>query len=263
MISLFEKISMSLYAMAALFYLCHLIFRGPVTKKFAYGFTLSGFIVQTIDFLYLLTNIKLKGQIPSVSTDSYLLSAWILAGIFLFVRLRYNLETAGSLFLSFIFSLHLIAYLRVENYHSEILDSPWASIHIVFAFLSFSVFLLSFIMGCLFLLEEIHIKQKRSWILLERLPSLDLLDKLHYRALTVGFALLSIGILSGSAWAKSVKGVYFFNDPRQLWSIIAWCLYALFFQVRLAAGWRGRKGILLSLIGFVVVVFTFLEVQHL
>jgi len=94
------------------------------------------------------------------------------------------------------------------------------------------------------------------------LPSLDSVEQIHAKALTLGFILLSGGIITGAAWAKSVTGFYFFEDARQLWSIIAWLIYALFLQARISAGWRGRRGILLSLLGFVVIVFTFLGVRH-
>ncbi|MBL7685319.1 MAG: cytochrome c biogenesis protein CcsA, partial [Deltaproteobacteria bacterium] len=55
---------------------------------------------------------------------------------------------------------------------------------------------------------------------------------------------------------------YFFNDPKQLWAIIAWLVYAFFFQFRFSVGWKGRRGMLLSLLGFVVILFTFFEVKH-
>ncbi len=201
------------------------------------------------------------------SADSYLFSAWILSGIFLVMRLRYLLEAVGSIFLAAILILFVLAHFSTEIYVGEARDleimlSPWASIHIVFGFLSFSVFCLSFIMGLLFLFQEFQLKSKRIGSFFNRLPALELLDQLHYKALSVGLGLLTLVIITGSAWAKSVRGVYFFSDPRQLWSIIAWLVYACFFQVRFSSGWRGRRAILLSLTGFLVILFTFLEVRH-
>ena len=145
---------------------------------------------------------------------------------------------------------------------SDLMASPWAIIHIVLSFLSFTIFCFSFIVGVLFLIQELQLKYKKFLKVFDFFPSLEKLDRLHYKALTLGFFILTLGIISGAIWAKAVKGVYFFDDPKQLWAIIAWLLYALFFQARFNSGWRGRRSVILSLIGFAVILFTFLEVKH-
>ncbi len=147
--------------------------------------------------------------------------------------------------------------------YAEIFGSRWAPLHILLAILAFCVFLFSFILGILFLIEESQIKRKKISRFLKRFPSLESLDQIHYRVLRYGFILLTLEMITGAAWAKEVRGVYFFNDPKQLWSIISWLIYGLFFQARFSAGWRGRKGIILSLIGFATVIMTFLGVKHL
>jgi len=251
-------ISLVLYAVSALFYLARLVFRQRILSGLGKRFLLLGFIVQSVA----LGLQFFQAGYPFLvnSGDAYFFSAWALAGLYLLISLRYPLEMAGSLFLTLILVLAVFAHFQARNY-GEAMQSPWAAVHIVFAFLAFSTFCLCFIMGCLFLFQEHQLKRKKSWS--EKLPPLEVLEKLHYKALSVGFALLTFGIVSGSAWAKTVKGVYFFDDPRQLWTLIAWLLYAFFFQARFSAGWRGRRSIFLSLMGFAVILFTFLEVQHL
>ncbi|MFO1519344.1 MAG: cytochrome c biogenesis protein CcsA [bacterium] len=262
MISIFAHISFLFYAVAALLYLARLIFQKRLLSSLGRRAVLVGFLIQTVGLGIHVAKVGYPFLLQS--EDSYFFSAWVLAGLFLFLNLKYRLETAGVLFLTALLILYSLAHLAQENYLGEkaLTLSPWASVHIVFGFLAFAVFFLSFILGLLFLFQEIQLKRKKISKVFERLPSLDVLDRLHYKALTVGFILLTLGILSGSAWAKAAKGVYFFDDPRQLWTIIAWLVYAFFFQVRFSAGWKGRRGVLLSLLGFIVIVFTFLEVRH-
>jgi len=242
--------------------LVYLVFQKKTLIRLAQRLVLLAFLVQGVGFAVYIAKVGLP--FLRESADSYLFSAWVLAGLFLVIGLKYRLEVALSLFLPAILILYSLAHFTHEAYGGEggLMDSPWASIHIVFAFLALASFFLSFLLGLLFLLQELQLKRKKILKIFERLPSLEVLDQLHYKALTVGFVLLTLGIVSGSAWAKSVKGVYFFDDPRQLWSIVAWLVYAFFFQVRFSAGWRGRRGVLLSLIGFMVILFTFLEVRH-
>ncbi len=253
--------SLVFYAIAALLYLSRLVFKARVLSGLGKRFLLLGFILQSVavgvqfyhtGYPFLIT-----------SGDSYFFSAWVLAGLFLLLSVRFHFEIAGSVFIPMILILSVFAHLKTQSYgiQDSMMKSPWAAIHIVFAFLAFSIFCLCFMMGLLFLFQEYKLKHKQMSS--EKLPSLEVLEQIHYKALGVGFILLTFGIISGSAWAKTVKGVYFFDDPRQLWTLIAWLLYAFFFQVRFSAGWRGRRSIVLSLLGFVVILFTFLEVQHL
>lgn len=256
------KISFIVYAITTLVYLSQLIFQKKILLKIGYRLLLLGFISQSLGIGVHLFKVGYPFLLQSA--DSYFFSAWILAGVFLLICLKYPFQLAGVLFLPAILILYTLAHFTTENYlgTTGLIYSPWASVHIVFGFLAFSIFFLSFILGLLFLFQEFQLKNKKMFSFLERLPSLDLLDQMHYKALSIGFALLTLGMITGSAWAKSVKGVYFFDDPRQLWSIIAWLIYALFFQFRFSAGWRGRRGVLLSLLGFAVILFTFLEVRH-
>lgn len=259
---LFTKISFFIFAVAALLALLSLVFQNRTLIRTGQRLVLIAFLIQGVGFGIHISKVGYPFLLESA--DSYLFSAWVLAGLFLIIGLKYRMEVAGSFFLPAILVLYTLAHFTHEAYgdKSGLMVSPWASVHIVLAFLALSIFFLAFILGLLFLFQEFQLKSKRILSVFQKLPSLDVLDQLHYKALSVGFILLTLGIVSGSAWAKSVKGVYFFDDPRQLWSILAWLVYAFFFQVRFSAGWRGRRGVLLSLLGFMVILFTFLEVRH-
>ena len=75
--------------------------------------------------------------------------------------------------------------------------------------------------------------------MLGRLPSLETLDELNYRFVAWGFALFTVGIVTGTLLAKQRWGEFWTWEPVQVLSTIAWLLYALLLQTR-AAGWRGR-----------------------
>jgi ABC-type transport system involved in cytochrome c biogenesis permease subunit len=66
----------------------------------------------------------------------------------------------------------------------------------------------------------------------------------------------------GAILSKGRMGRFFTGDPREIGALVMWALYALFLNVRLTAGWRGKKGIVLSLVGFVGVILTFLGLGH-
>jgi cytochrome c-type biogenesis protein CcsB len=96
------------------------------------------------------------------------------------------------------------------------------------------------------------------------------LSSLVYRTIAFGFPFLTIGIITGSVWANVTWGRYWGWDPKETWSLITWVVYALFLHVRLL---RGRLGVkpkslpqvhaILSVLGFLFVLFTFLGVNYL
>lgn len=95
------------------------------------------------------------------------------------------------------------------------------------------------------------------------MPSLETLDALNYKCLTIGFPLLTLGIITGSLWASSAWGSYWSWDPKEVWSLITWILYAALLHGRLNSGWRGKKGAIFLIIAFFVVLFTFIGVNTL
>jgi ABC-type uncharacterized transport system permease subunit len=134
--------------------------------------------------------------------------------------------------------------------------------HFVLMILAFAVFTASFIMAIFFLLQENQLKNHKLTGLVSKLPSLETMSSAYYRLLTSGFVFLSLGMLVGAVLSKTRQGHFFIDDPKEIGALITWALYAVFLNVRLAAGWRGRKGIILSLLGFLAVVLTFLGLQH-
>jgi ABC-type transport system involved in cytochrome c biogenesis permease subunit len=66
----------------------------------------------------------------------------------------------------------------------------------------------------------------------DMLPPLKVLDELSYKAVAVGFPLLTLGILTGAAWANYAWGTYWSWDPKETWSLITWFVYAAFLHAR-------------------------------
>lgn len=90
----------------------------------------------------------------------------------------------------------------------------------------------------------------------------NILDEIGYKSIAIGFPLFTLGgVIMGAVWANSAWGTYWSWDPKETWSLITWFIYAGYIHARFIAGWRGKKVAVLSLIGFVAVVFTYLGVN--
>jgi ABC-type transport system involved in cytochrome c biogenesis permease subunit len=128
------------------------------------------------------------------------------------------------------------------------------------AFLGYAVFAVAFCLSITYLLQERQLKTKRKGDLFRRLPSLETLDELNHRFVTWGFALFTLGLITGSFLAKEMWGALWSWEPVQIWSMVTWLLYAVLLQAR-TVGWRGRKAARLTILCFVVLAASFLGVN--
>ena len=89
------------------------------------------------------------------------------------------------------------------------------------------------------------------------------LDNLSYRTITVGFLLLTVGIISGAVWANEAWGSWWSWDPKETWALICWLVYAAYLHTRLSRGWQGRRPALVAASGLVVIVVCYIGVNLL
>lgn len=104
---------------------------------------------------------------------------------------------------------------------------------------------------------------KKDSIENQKLKLLNTLDQLGFRAIGIGFPLLTIGILSGSVWANEAWGSYWSWDPKETWSFITWMVFAIYLHLRLTQKWNGVKSATLATIGFFVIWICFLGVNFI
>ncbi len=94
-------------------------------------------------------------------------------------------------------------------------------------------------------------------------PDEEIIDELTYQMVVFGFLFLTIGIITGAVWANSAWGKYWSWDPKETWSLITWFVYAIFLHLRMMRGWHGRNLALVSITGFMAVLFTYFGVNFL
>jgi cytochrome c-type biogenesis protein CcsB len=94
-----------------------------------------------------------------------------------------------------------------------------------------------------------------------RLPALEVLDDVMYKAIAVGFAFFTIATVLGALWAADAWGGYWSWDPKETWALIVWLNYAAWLHMRLMKGLRGTVSAWWALIGLGVTTFAFLGVN--
>lgn len=99
--------------------------------------------------------------------------------------------------------------------------------------------------------------------LMSALPPLKTIDSLLYRTVGVAFPLLALLLITGAVWANESWGRYWGWDSKEVGALVAWMAYAGFLHTRIAHGWRGRRSAYFALLGFALVIFTWLGVSFI
>ena len=134
------------------------------------------------------------------------------------------------------------------------LQSWWMKIHVPANFIGYGTFALAAMVGVAYLV-------KSKGVFVDRLPSLEVLDDIMYKAIAVGFAFFTIATILGALWAADAWGGYWSWDPKETWALIVWLNYAAWLHRRLMKGLRGQIAAWWAVIGLLVTTFAFLGVN--
>jgi len=244
-------------------YLVHVVTLRKDAERAADSVLTGGFVLHTAAVALRWWKV---GHPPLVNLHEALsFVAWGMVGAYLLAQWTQKVKSFGA-FVTPLATVTAVASLlqpRGVLPLPPVLRSLWLPVHAAISLLANAIFALTFCVAVMYLLQEHQIKGKRLGAVFKRLPSLQSLDAMNERGITVGFVLLTIGIITGSIWAETAWGSYWSWDPKETWSLITWFLYAALLHQRLTVGWRGRRAALMTIVAFAVLLFTFLGVSLL
>jgi len=199
--------------------------------------------------------------------ESVVFFSWTIVLIFALLDIKYKYRVIGAFVMPF--ALLGMAWAQL-GMHTGIeplvpaLQSNWLLYHVITCFLGYAAFAVACGISIMYLIKAAHDEggQKAGESsLMSMFPPIRILDDLNYRAIMVGFPLLTLGIITGAAWANYAWGTYWSWDPKETWSLIVWFVYAAFLHARFTRGWVGKRAAWLSVIGFAATIFCYLGVN--
>ena len=202
------------------------------------------------------------GHIPvSNLYEVFVLFSLITGLLYLFYEGRYATRRMGAFVLLVISAA--VAFLLWYSFSREAheiqplipaLQSYWMKVHVPANFIGYGAFALAAMIGVADLLV-------RRGILASRLPSLEVLGDVMYKAIAIGFAFFTIATILGALWAAEAWGTYWQWDPKETWAFIVWLNYAAWLHIRLTKGLRGPLLAWWAVIGLLVTAFAFVGVN--
>ena len=256
------------YAAAAAAYLTHFAWRDPRVGRLSTA--LLGGAVLAHTFLIGMQTVQV-GHAPLVGTTAAVSAfVWLLGLSYLYVELTTDERAMGVFVAPLLVALALIPALDPSvSPRPPLLQSPLFTVHIVSMLFAYASFALAFVLGVTYVLLFKEIKAKHLGFFYARLPSLQALDAMNGRVITIGWVFLTLGIAVGALWATQIHAnpdpraqAMGIRDPKILAAVLCWFIYSFALVARTTIGWSGRRAAWLSAIAFVIVLLNFVPVGY-
>jgi cytochrome c-type biogenesis protein CcsB len=187
--------------------------------------------------------------------------------VFLLMSLRYPVAAlGGGLALFIAVTLMGVGFGLYQSPEPLVpaLQSYWLKIHVTSMMTASGVLVSSFVFAALYMVKSRSL-QPASWLgssaIVARLPSLETLDRLTYRAILLGFPIWTFGTIAGAIWGEHAWGRWWGWDPKETWAAITWMVYAIYLHAHGMRAWRGQRTALIAVAGFVSIMITLYAVN--
>jgi cytochrome c-type biogenesis protein CcsB len=256
----------ALFVFSTVFYWIGLLARSPsgasIGSKLCWAAVVLGFTGMMVRWYESYLIGADVGHIPvSNLYEVFILFSMITALFYLYYEQHYKTRQLGAFVLLIITAaVGFLLWYTVARDAADIqplvpaLQSWWMKIHVPANFIGYGTFALAAMVAVAYLL-------KSNNILADRLPALEVLDDVMYKAISVGFAFFTVATILGALWAADAWGGYWSWDPKETWALIVWLNYAAWLHMRLMAGLRGKAAAWWAVVGLLVTTFAFLGVN--
>jgi cytochrome c-type biogenesis protein CcsB len=143
------------------------------------------------------------------------------------------------------------------------LQSYWFEWHVILAFFSYAVFVVSASIEATYLALRPFVKRGGAEGYGLTQENIEDFHSTAFRLVLFGFPFLTFAVFSGAAWANEAWGRYWSWDPKETWSLITWTVFTLYLHARAIPSFRGLPASVFNIIGFICMMMTFLGVNWL
>jgi ABC-type uncharacterized transport system permease subunit len=217
-----------------------------------FGFAMGAFRIAVVLHGVAIVDLALAiGAIPVDSVYHTLsLCAFLVAAVFVVLEKRYRFAGASVGVFPLVFAMTLAAAMEqpVVAAQDARLRGAWLVVHILLVLAGYAALAFTAVAAVAYLVQERRLKTKQASALLERLPPLGTLDEMLSKALGLGFAFLTLGLVFGVMWAFLYADAGWMANPNITISILTWGLLLIMLVLRASAGWRGRKAAVMALV---------------
>lgn len=254
-------ITFIVYIAAAFFYFTFLFGKKENWAKIGFQFALVGLVIHTAALLWRTVE---SGHAPFTNMyESLSFMAWASILAYIIIEGMFKIKKAGPYFMLIVIGLMALASSPLMPSEAAplmpALQSYWLWLHVSVTLIGEAFFAVAFVTSIMYLIADS--KEKKG---VKTGLSAEKLDSISYRCVAIGFPLFTLGgLVFGMVWAYKAWGSYWSWDPKEVWSLITWFVFALYLHTRLVMGWKGRRSAIIAILGFLAALFTYFGVNYL
>lgn len=249
------------YFLASCLYIGHLIWLKGSLGRMAHWLSLLGVVANGMAIALRTTR---AGHIPFATMYEFgMVLVFGMLFVYLYVEYRCQRYALGAFVLPVAFLLcgGFSLFYQEARPLMPALKSNWLLIHVVTAVIAYGALAVSFALAVMYLWKRRLEQNGEDGPIMCLLPSLNTLDDWVNRLITLAVPFLTLLIITGAVWAEYAWGSYWRWDPKETWSLITWLTYAIYLHGRATMGWRGARAMGWAVVGFMMVLFTFVGVN--
>lgn len=255
-------LALALYAAGTLTVLGSLVFGSTRSQRLAFGLMALGFISHTIWIGVICT---LTGHPPLTNLpEAASFIAWTILLVKLVLWFRYRIDAASFFIYPLVFlllGLSAVIHERFTPLEPELRSNVFIA-HLLLTTTGVAGLLIAVGFLVLYQLQERAIRNKRRGALWEWIPSLGICDTVSSRALSIGFAVYTLGILAGILWSYRTSTTIMTPGIKEIGAFVAWLMFAALIQSRITGGYRTRKTLVITVVAFAAIIVSIFGIQH-
>jgi ABC-type uncharacterized transport system permease subunit len=182
---------------------------------------------------------------------------WLTVLVYWLANLKQQLHSLQAFVLPPAAIFALLPAFAVSNHYLPEASQPLFLAHIGIALLAYSLFTFAALHALLMTIAERSLHNKPTLIKLPSFPPLMVMEGLLFRVITIGFVLLTFTLISGMLFSEQIFGKPMQFTHKVVFSFASWIIYGWLLFGRYQYGWRGKKAINLTLIGFVLLLLAY------
>jgi ABC-type uncharacterized transport system permease subunit len=254
-------LALGLYLLGTLAALATLFVRGKGLQYAGLAFMIAGWVAHTV---WIGTICAATGHPPLTNlAEATSFVAWVVFAVELGLWLRYRVYAASFFVYPLVLFLLTLSAVFGENF-AELdpkLRSNVFTLHLLLTTVGVAGLLIGLAFGLLALIQDRMLKNKRQGRLWEWIPSLDVCKNLSFRALSIGFAIYTIGLIAGVLWSYRTNAGFMDPNVKEVGAVTAWILFGVLLQSYISNTYRRKRMLFVSAGAFVAIVVAMLGIR--
>jgi ABC-type uncharacterized transport system permease subunit len=255
-------LALALYALGTLIVLGSLVFQSHGWQRPATVLMGVGFLAHTV---WIGTICSISGDPPITNlpeTTSFI--AWTILLVKLVLWLRYRVDAASFLIYPLVFLLLGVSAVVGERYQplaAELRSNIFIA-HLLLTAVGIAALLVGVGFTVLYQIQERSLREKKRGALWEWIPSLRICDVVSYRALSIGFAIYTVGLVAGILFTYRTAAPEWTPGIKEYGAFVAWIFFAALLQSYIAGSYRERRTLVIAGMAFVSIFVSLLGIAH-